>query len=451
MAMKALNGLRAYVNGATDKAISAYQAGTEKLYIQGDGKMVWSGGSDLYEESSGRLETTSYLRVGVASGNNSYTWLTPGAFGFAYFEMGAGASSSTGALGIYHYQDKFLLPASKMLDVSRGGVAHQADGSGTGFGDKIGLYGNTLANRWGIGVQSNQMALYCGAAGKVTVGAAHATAAASTGTVGVTLYAAGGADFTGAVTMGSNKITGLAAGSTNGDAIRYEQHILKADLASPTFTGDPKAPTPSTGDNDTSIATTAFVKAQGYLTGSHTHPHTDITDFDAGVQTNRLDQMAAPTAAVAMGSNKITGLASGTVSGDALHFGQIGAQVQAYHANLAALAGLTGAADRIPYFTGAGTMAIDTYTAGARALTGLAGVANAVPYYTSTSAASTFTTTAAGRSFMNLTVYTGYPTTISGLAAMPSTFNVNATTIHAMADILGALVRDLKLAGIISA
>src|SRR5262245_38253904 len=36
-------------------------------------------------------------------------------------------------------------------------------------------------------------------------------------------------------------------------------------LASPTFTGDPKAPTPATADNDTSIATTAFVKAQGYL------------------------------------------------------------------------------------------------------------------------------------------------------------------------------------------
>jgi len=35
----------------------------------------------------------------------------------------------------------------------------------------------------------------------------------------------------------------------------------KADLASPVFTGDPKAPTPATSDNDTSIATTAFVKA----------------------------------------------------------------------------------------------------------------------------------------------------------------------------------------------
>jgi hypothetical protein len=39
-----------------------------------------------------------------------------------------------------------------------------------------------------------------------------------------------------------------------------------ATLASPTFTGDPKAPTPATADNDTSVATTAFVKAQGYIT-----------------------------------------------------------------------------------------------------------------------------------------------------------------------------------------
>jgi Domain of unknown function (DUF4082) len=35
----------------------------------------------------------------------------------------------------------------------------------------------------------------------------------------------------------------------------------KAPLASPIFTGDPKAPTPTAGDNDTSIATTAFVAA----------------------------------------------------------------------------------------------------------------------------------------------------------------------------------------------
>jgi hypothetical protein len=41
-----------------------------------------------------------------------------------------------------------------------------------------------------------------------------------------------------------------------------------APKASPVFTGDPRAPTPASGDNDTSIATTAFVKVQGYITSA---------------------------------------------------------------------------------------------------------------------------------------------------------------------------------------
>lgn len=40
----------------------------------------------------------------------------------------------------------------------------------------------------------------------------------------------------------------------------YDHLITLAPLASPTFTGDPKAPTPATADNDNSIATTAYVK-----------------------------------------------------------------------------------------------------------------------------------------------------------------------------------------------
>lgn len=39
---------------------------------------------------------------------------------------------------------------------------------------------------------------------------------------------------------------------------------LFAPVASPLFTGDPRAPTAPIGDNDTTIATTAFVKSQGY-------------------------------------------------------------------------------------------------------------------------------------------------------------------------------------------
>lgn len=42
---------------------------------------------------------------------------------------------------------------------------------------------------------------------------------------------------------------------------RHPTDTSRAALASPTFTGEPKAPTPTSGDNSTKIATTAFVKA----------------------------------------------------------------------------------------------------------------------------------------------------------------------------------------------
>lgn len=40
---------------------------------------------------------------------------------------------------------------------------------------------------------------------------------------------------------------------------------VNAPIDSPTFTGDPKAPTPATTDNDTSIATTAFVQSAAVI------------------------------------------------------------------------------------------------------------------------------------------------------------------------------------------
>lgn len=62
-------------------------------------------------------------------------------------------------------------------------------------------------------------------------------------------------------------------------------------LASPTFTGNPLAPTPAPGDNDTSIATTAFVAASfaplasPTLTGSPTAPTQSANDNSTKIAT----------------------------------------------------------------------------------------------------------------------------------------------------------------------
>jgi phage-related tail fiber protein len=144
-----------------------------------------------------------------------------------------------------------------------------------------------------------------------------------------------------------------------------------------TFSSSPVVPTVTSTDNTTKAASTAFVKAQNYITGNqsitvsgdasgtgttaialtlasvgtagtYTKVTTDakgrvtagttlaasdiptltaakISDFDTQVRTSRLDQMAAPTAAVSLNSQKITGLATPTADTDAATKGYVDA------------------------------------------------------------------------------------------------------------------------------
>jgi len=67
-----------------------------------------------------------------------------------------------------------------------------------------------------------------------------------------------GTSFTPAGTIAANTVQAAIAEL---DTESQASLALKAPLASPVFTGDPRAPTAATSDNDTSIATTAFVQA----------------------------------------------------------------------------------------------------------------------------------------------------------------------------------------------
>lgn len=66
---------------------------------------------------------------------------------------------------------------------------------------------------------------------------------------------------TGNLPMNGFKHTGAAAGVADTDYAIMSQVNAKASLDSPAFTGTPTAPTASTADNSTQVATTAYVKS----------------------------------------------------------------------------------------------------------------------------------------------------------------------------------------------
>lgn len=74
-----------------------------------------------------------------------------------------------------------------------------------------------------------------------------------------------------------------------------------------------------------------------------TQDHTYISDFDTQVRTSRLDQMAAPTGPVSLNSQKLTTVASGTVSTDGINLGQLTAAIEGRKLKDPALWGTTGA------------------------------------------------------------------------------------------------------------
>lgn len=103
--------------------------------------------------------------------------------------------------------------------------------------------------------------------------------------------------------------------------------------------------------------------------------HVDASKITSGTLPNaRLDQQVQDVAGLAVtNGNFIVGDGSNFVaeSGATARASMgvtIGTHVQAYSANLGALAGLTSASDKLPYFTGSGSASVTTFTAAGRAL-----------------------------------------------------------------------------------
>lgn len=127
-----------------------------------------------------------------------------------------------------------------------------------------------------------------------------------------------------------------------------------APLASPALTGSPTAPTASSSDNSTKIATTAFVKAQGYVTTS------GVTSITASSPLALAGSPASPTISIGAASSGSNGYMSSTDKSK-LDGIESGAQVN----TVASVAGKTGTVTLAKGDVGLGNVAnVDTTNAG---------------------------------------------------------------------------------------
>lgn len=115
----------------------------------------------------------------------------------------------------------------------------------------------------------------------------------------------------------SNNLSDVSSAST------ALANLAGAPLASPTFTGTPAAPTPGSSDNSTKLATTAYVKAQGYSTATGANPSATIgASAVNGSATTFMRSDAAPALPATLPALNgslltnlnATNLASGTVA-----------------------------------------------------------------------------------------------------------------------------------------
>ncbi len=155
------------------------------------------------------------------------------------------------------------------------------------------------------------------------------------------------------------------------DGVDCQGYINTYSLA---VTGEATAPTEAPGTNNTKVATTAFVHAAlSVLTSGASAAYDTFLELQTQMEAD--DTTAAALATTVSGkltkASNLSDLTNAVTARDNLGV-EIGVDVQAYDVDLAAIAGLTSAANKLPYATGTSTWSMTDLSGYGRTLINLA-------------------------------------------------------------------------------
>lgn len=183
----------------------------------------------------------------------------------------------------------------------------------------------------------------------------------TTGSFTVTVKTSGGS----AITITQSTVCEVYCNAS--DVVRFATPLTDYTLGAPATASGAAASAVSvtpTGNLASTDAQAALAELQGDIDTLNTAILT-YQPLDSDLTT--IAGLAKTDSNIIVGNGSAWVVESGATARASLGL-TIGTNVQAYDVELAALAGLTSAADRLPYFTGSGTAALATFTTFARSI-----------------------------------------------------------------------------------